>query len=158
MKTFTESRIIPYSAQQLYDMAIDIESYPEFVPLCKRAAVRAAQELPGGQTELDTVLVFRYRKFGIYEEFESTVTGDPASKTIVSESDGPPFISFHAKWSFTDIGPGEAEAKIDVTYQFRSKALALFIDRAAGAAINRLITAWQDRAAELYGASDGVAA
>lgn len=158
MKTFTESRIMPYSAKQLYDLAIDIESYPEFVPLCKRASVGEADELGEGVTEFDSVLVFRYRKFGIFEEFESRVTADPVNNTIVSVSDGPPFVSFHAKWSFTETGPSEAEAKIDVTYEFRSKALAMFVDRAAGTAINRLITAWQERAVELYGAPDGVAA
>ncbi len=149
---------MPYTAKQLYDLAIDIESYPEFVPLCKRARVGEPVELEDGTIEFDSLLIFRFRKFGIYEEFESHITADPSKTTIVSESDGPPFTSFHAKWSFVDGNPGEATATIDVTYEFRSKALAMFIDRAAGAAVNRLISAWQERAAELYGSSGGVAA
>lgn len=151
MKTFTESRTMPYSAKQLYDLAIDIESYPEFVPLCKRARVDAPTPGQGGTIQFDSLLVFRYRKFGIYEEFESRITADPNNTTILSESDGPPFKSFTAKWTFTDTGQNEALAEIEVAYEFRSKALALFIDRAAGTAINRLISSWQERAAELYG-------
>ncbi len=158
MKEFSESRVMPYTAKQLYDLAIDIERYPEFVPLCKRASLSDPVPLPSGAMEYQSVLVFRYRKFGISEEFESTVTADPAHKTIISVSDGPPFTSFHAKWSFIDQGRGKAEARIDVAYEFRSKALALFIDRAAGVAIQKLISAWQDRALEIYGAPDGVAA
>ena len=158
MKEFSESRLMPYTAKQLYDLAIDIERYPEFVPLCKRASLSVPVPLPNGAMEYQSVLVFRYRKFGISEEFESTVTADPAQKTIVSVSDGPPFTSFHAKWSFIDQGPGKAEARIDVAYEFRSKALAMFIDRAAGVAIQKLITAWEERAHEIYGAPGGVAA
>lgn len=150
MKTFTESRTMPYTAKQLYDLAIDIESYPEFVPLCKRARVDEPVNMGDGTIQFDSLLVFRYRKFGIYEEFESRISADPANTTILSESEGPPFESFRAKWSFTDTGENEALAAIEVSYEFRSKALALFIDRAAGKAINRLITSWQDRAAELY--------
>ena len=158
MKTYTESRTMPYTAKQLYKLAIDIESYPEFVPLCKRASVTEATPLPDGTVQFGSVLVFRFRKFGIYEEFESRITADPVNATILSESDGPPFKSFSAKWSFTDAGPREAVATIEVSYEFRSRALAMFIDRAAGPATKRLITAWQDRAAELYGTPDGVAA
>lgn len=158
MKNLTESRTLPYTAKQLYDLAIDIESYPEFIPLCKRASVGEATQLPNGTNQFGSVLVFRYRKFGIYEEFESQITADPNNTTILSVSDGPPFTSFNAKWSFTDTSPEEALAEIEVSYEFRSKALALFIDRVAGAAIGRLITAWEDRAAELYGTSNEVVA
>ena len=158
MKSLTESRTLPYTAKQLYDLAIDIERYPEFIPLCKRASVGEVTELADGTHQFGSVLVFRYRKFGIYEEFESQITADPNATTILSESDGPPFTSFSAKWSFTDTSAEEALAEIEVSYEFRSKALALFIDRVAGAAIERLIGAWEDRAAELYGSSDGVAA
>ncbi len=158
MKNLTESRTLPYTAKQLYDLAIDIERYPEFIPLCKRASVGEATLLADGTSQFGSVLVFRYRKFGIYEEFESQITADPNETTIVSVSDGPPFTDFSAKWSFTDTGPAEALAEIDVSYEFRSKALALFIDRVAGTAISRLITAWEERADEIYGTSDGVAA
>jgi len=158
MKNLTESRTLPYTAMQLYDLGIDIEHYPEFIPLCKRASVGDTAQLPDGTSQFSSVLVFRYRKFGIYEEFESQITADPDETTILSVSDGPPFTSFNAKWSFTDTSPEEALAEIEVSYVFRSKALALFIDRVAGAAIDRLITAWEERAAELYGTSDGVAA
>ncbi len=158
MNTLTESRTLPYTAKQLYDLAIDIESYPEFIPLCKRASVGETRAGSDGTEQFLSVLVFRYRKFGISEEFESLITADPANTTILSESDGPPFTSFQAKWSFADTAPGEALATIEVSYEFRSRALALVIDQLAGKAIGRLIAAWEERAAEIYGNPDGVAA
>ena len=91
---------MPYTAKQLYDLAIDIESYPEFVPLCKRARVEEPVNLDDGTIQFDSLLIFRFRKFGIYEEFESRITADPNQTTILSESDGPPFTSFNAEWSF----------------------------------------------------------
>ena len=123
MKDFTESRTMPYTAKQLYDLAIDIESYPEFVPLCKRARLSEAVTREDGAIEFDSLLIFRFRKFGIYEEFESRITADPNQTTILSESEGPPFTSFKAKWSFVDTNPGEAKADFDFLRRGKRKSL-----------------------------------
>ena len=39
MPNLTEKRILPFKAQQIYDLVIDIEKYPEFLPWCKQARI-----------------------------------------------------------------------------------------------------------------------
>ena len=155
MNEYSASQTLPYSAQQLFDLALDMERYPEFVPLCKRAEIGEREDLGDGTFALDTMLVFRFRKFGIYEEFKSRVTADPANKTIVSESNEAPFKSFRSVWTFADVGDQQVEANIDVVYEFRSRALGMFINRGAGIGLKRVMQAWEDRAHEIYGNKTG---
>lgn len=155
MDNYSTSRVLPFTAQQLFDLAADVGSYHEFVPICKKSEVGPREEADDGTYAFDTLLQFRYRKLGINEQFESRVTCDPENLTITSEADGPPFKAFRAVWSFEDVGDRMAEAHIDVSYQFRSRAFGMFISRGAGIGVGRLIQAWEDRAHEIYG---GVAA
>ena len=155
MDSYSTSRVLPFTAQQLFDLAADVGRYNEFVPICKKSEVGAREDLGDGTYAFDSLLQFRYRKLGINEEFESRVTCDPENLTITSEADGPPFTEFRAVWSFEDVGDRLAEAHIDVSYEFRSRAFGMLISRGAGIGIGRLIQAWEDRAHEIYG---GVAA
>ncbi|NBR33751.1 MAG: type II toxin-antitoxin system RatA family toxin, partial [Rhodobacteraceae bacterium] len=34
MPTHSETRSLPYSAQQMYDLVADVASYPKFLPWC----------------------------------------------------------------------------------------------------------------------------
>ncbi len=158
MNNYTSVRTMPFAARQLYDLALDIESYPAFVPLCKRAELTEPESQDDGTIAMDSLLIFRFRKFGIYEEFRSRVTADPENLTIISEADGAPFKSFRAVWSFADVGAQAAEASIDVAYQFRSRALGMLLSRGSGVTNQGLIDAWENRAHEIYGSPDGVAA
>ncbi|MEM7425068.1 MAG: type II toxin-antitoxin system RatA family toxin [Pseudomonadota bacterium] len=155
MDKYSTSRVMPFTAQQMFNMVVDIEQYPQFVPICKKAEIGPREDLGDGTFAFDSLLVFRFKKFGIFEEFRSRVTCDPENYTVNSWSDGPPFKEFRAVWSFEDVGEKLSEAHIDVSYQFRSRALGMFISRGAGIGIERLIQAWDARAHEIYG---GVAA
>ncbi len=151
MIKYSTSKTMMFTARQLYDLALDIKCYPEFVPTCKRVEVGEPEELGCGAITFDTVLEFRLRRLGIYEEFVSRVTADPEDLTIISESNGPPFKRFRAVWAFSDVGDGMAEASISVAYEFRSRVLGLVLDHGAGLGVRRVIRAWEERAGEIYG-------
>ncbi len=44
MKTHTETRRLPYTAQQMFDLVADVARYPEFLPWCMGARIREQQE------------------------------------------------------------------------------------------------------------------
>ncbi len=39
MKTHTETRLLPYTAQQMFDLVADVSRYPEFLPWCVGARI-----------------------------------------------------------------------------------------------------------------------
>lgn len=160
MYKYSAHETVPYMAQQLFDLALDIQSYPEFLPICKGAEVGEWEDLGDRTFAMDSMLLFRFgkfgvheelRKFGIHEEFNSRVIADLENKTIISESNDMPFKSFRAVWTFMDISKNESEVNIDVAYEFRSLALAMFINRNMGIGIRYLMQAWRSRAHEVCG-------
>ena len=46
MPTHAETRIVPFSADEMYGLIADIGRYPEFLPWCAAARVRSRTPLP----------------------------------------------------------------------------------------------------------------
>ena len=47
MPTHNETKILPYSAQGMYDLVADVASYPEFLPWCAAARVKSVTDEGG---------------------------------------------------------------------------------------------------------------
>jgi coenzyme Q-binding protein COQ10 len=43
MKTHSETRRLPYTPQQMFDLVADVSRYPEFLPWCVGARIREQQ-------------------------------------------------------------------------------------------------------------------
>ena len=70
MPTHAETRTLPYSAQQMYDLVADVGSYPAFLPWCSAARVKSVT--PQGNTEvMEADLVISFKVFR--ERFTSRV-------------------------------------------------------------------------------------
>jgi len=61
MPSHSENRVMPYTAQQMYDLVTDVESYPKFLPWCAAARIRSVQ--PDGEARrlmlADLVISFK---------------------------------------------------------------------------------------------------
>jgi len=44
MPTHSETKHLPYSAQQMYDLVADVGSYPEFLPWTAAARIRSTED------------------------------------------------------------------------------------------------------------------
>ena len=87
MPTHAEIRIMPYTAQQMYDLVADVGAYPEFLPWCSAARIRK-QVRHGDDTNIDADLVIAFKVFR--ERFGSRVTLKPKMSSIdVEYLDGP---------------------------------------------------------------------
>ena len=52
MPSFKTSQILPFTPQQMFDLVADIESYPEFLPLCEALRVRDRRTCKDGHPQL----------------------------------------------------------------------------------------------------------
>ncbi|MCZ6719930.1 MAG: type II toxin-antitoxin system RatA family toxin, partial [Proteobacteria bacterium] len=43
MPTHAEKRFLPYTPEQMFDLVVDIERYPEFLPWCTGARIRTRE-------------------------------------------------------------------------------------------------------------------
>ena len=147
MPTHSETKRLPYSAQQMYDLVADVGSYPQFLPWNSAARIRSRTAIPGGEVmEADLVISFKVFR----ERFGSRVTLWPGPKTIDTEYVEGPFRHMKSTWNFRDI-EGGCEVVFFVDFEFRNAILQTIIGVVFNDAMQRVVRAFERRAAELYG-------
>lgn len=149
MPTHAEIRKMPYSADQMYALVADIARYPEFLPWC--AAARIRKVTPKGDLQvIDADLVISFKLFR--EKFGSRVTLDPIGRKIDVEYLDGPFRYLINHWRFTPLETG-CEVDFQVDFEFRSILLQNVIGLVFNEAMHRIVRAFENRAAALYGAN-----
>ncbi len=147
MPTHTEIKRLPYSARQMYDLVADVGSYPKFLPWNSAARIRMRRPVTGGEViEADLVISFKVFR----ERFASRVTLLPAAGRIDTEYLDGPFRHMRSNWAFRDI-PGGCEVDFHVDFEFRNAILQSIIGVVFNDAMQRVVRAFERRAAELYG-------
>ncbi|QDL92899.1 type II toxin-antitoxin system RatA family toxin [Paroceanicella profunda] len=150
MPTHAEKRKLPYTAQQMYDLIADVETYPKFLPWCAGARIRSSRR-EGDATVLDADLVISFKVFR--ERFGSRVTLRPEQMVIDVEYLDGPFRYLNNHWSFADLPEGGCEVNFFVDFEFKSSILQALIGVVFNEAMQRIVRAFEARAAALYGAS-----
>ncbi|MDT8345667.1 MAG: type II toxin-antitoxin system RatA family toxin [Thermohalobaculum sp.] len=150
MPTHAETRTLPYSAEQMFGLIADVSAYPEFLPWCSAARIRARSAQPDGTELIEADLVISFKVFR--ERFGSRVVLRPAQARIdVAYLDGP-FRYLNNHWQFRDLDGGGCEVDFFVDFEFRSRTLQAIIGVVFNEAMQRIVRAFEARAAELYGA------
>ena len=148
MPTHHETRTLPYSAQQMYDLVADVARYPEFLPWNSAARITARRPVPEGEVmEADLVISFKVFR----ETFASRVTLWPGKKRIDTEYLEGPFRRMKSFWAFRDRPEGGCEVEFFVDFEFRNAILQGIIGVVFNDAMQRVVRAFERRAAALYG-------
>jgi ribosome-associated toxin RatA of RatAB toxin-antitoxin module len=143
MREMHRSALVPFSAEQMFDLIEQVEHYPEFLPWCTRTEL----------IERTDAMVSAMVEVGFRDLHVQVTTRNekrrPEWMTIAME-DGS-FRHFHGEWSLKALG--DLGCRVDFTLRY---ALALHAERLAGPfidqAANRMVDAFVGRAEALYGA------
>ena len=139
---------MPYSAQQMYDLVADVGSYPKFLPWC--AAARIRSRTPQGASEvMEADLVISFKVFR--ERFGSRVVLHPDEHKIDTEYLDGPFRYMKSNWAFADREDGGCHVAFFVDFEFKNAVLQGIIGVVFNEAMQRIVRAFERRAAELYG-------
>jgi len=143
MPTHAEKRVLPYSAEQLFDLVADVDRYPEFLPWCIAARVTRRE---GNVLYADLVIGFKM----VREKFTSRVTLYRPSALDVAYIKGPMrYLDNH--WRFFDRADGSCLVDFYVDFEFRSPVLQRLIGALFNEAVRRMVGAFETRARALYG-------
>jgi coenzyme Q-binding protein COQ10 len=148
MPRHSETKLLPYRAEQMFDLVADVASYPEFLPWTAAARVRSTRPVEGGQ-EMLADLVISFKVFR--ERFGSRVTLLPAQNRILTEYIDGPFKHLKSVWSFADRPEGGCEVAFEVDFEFKNAILAGIIGLVFNEAMIRVVRAFETRADKLYG-------
>jgi len=148
MPRHSETKLLPYRAEQMFDLVADVARYPEFLPWTAAARVRSTRPVEGGQ-EMLADLVISFKVFR--ERFGSRVTLLPAQNRILTEYIDGPFKHLKSVWSFADRPEGGCGVAFEVDFEFKNALLAGIIGLVFNEAMTRVVRAFEARADKLYG-------
>ena len=148
MPTHAETRRMPHSAEQMFDLIADVGAYPDFLPWCSAARIRAEREQADGSTVIDADLVISFKVYR--ERFGSRVTLSPDRREIrVAYLDGP-FRYLDNHWRFTPAGPDACDVDFHVDFEFKSRTLQAIVGAVFYRAMQQIVRAFERRATVLY--------
>ena len=148
MPQFTTTRHVRHSAADMFDLVADVERYPEFVPLCRALKVRRRIPEPEGVEILVADMTVAY-KF-VRETFTSRVTLDRPNLQLLVEYLEGPFSNLENRWTFHSTGEQTCEVEFFISYEFKSRTLALLMGSMFDVAFRRFAAAFERRADLVY--------
>ncbi len=131
-----------HTPEELYALAVDIESYPRFLPWCQRAHVRKRD---GDRLEVDNL-------FGLgplQARFTSLAEQEPPHRLTISAHDGP-FRHFKLVWDFEPLGEG---CRVVARYEMalRSPMLHSMAAMTLPAMEHKVVQNFKERIRRVYG-------
>lgn len=137
-----ETRHLPYSPEQMFDMVADVQSYEQFLPWVSAIRVRSNSE-----TEMVADMIVGFK--GLRESFTSRVHKLRPERVHVDYLDGP-LKHLSNDWHFRPDGAGGVFVDFEVDFAFRNKLFEMMAGQMFDKALRKMIGAFETRAAELY--------
>lgn len=144
-----ETRRLPYSAEQMFDLVADVKRYAQFLPWVIATRVRLDSE-----TEMVADMVVGFKS--LRESFTSRVAKDRPNRIAVHYVDGP-LSDLDNVWTFRAIDENTCEIDFAVDFQFKNRVFQALAGQYFDRAFRRMVEAFEQRAAELYGSSSSSA-
>jgi len=145
MPRHSETRHLPYSPDQLFDLVADVGRYSEFLPWVAAVRIRSDSD-----TLMVADLVVGFK--AIKETFTSRVTKQRPHSITVEYVEGP-LKYLKNDWTFEPDGRGGTLLSFCVDFAFKSRIFETIAGQMFDRALRRMIGAFEERAHILYGDS-----
>ncbi len=149
IRDIRRSALVTFSPEQMFDLVIDVERYPEFLPW-----VAAAQLHEKSGHEL--LASMEMQRGGVRERFTTRNTFDRPAFMTLQLVQGP-FRTLDGRWSFTPIGAAGTRIELEMRFEFANPVVSLLFGKAFEHSCGALIDAFIVRARALHGRLDGPA-
>ncbi|HWI75997.1 MAG TPA: type II toxin-antitoxin system RatA family toxin [Sphingomicrobium sp.] len=149
MPRHSETRHLPYTPEQLFELVADVGRYDEFLPWVVAVRIRSSSET---ETVADLVVGFSAFK----ERFTSRVVKHRPDRICVDYIEGP-LKYLHNEWEFERAADGGTNLHFSVDFAFKSRLFETLAGQMFDRALRRMTGAFERRAAALYGISSSSA-
>ena len=114
MKKSKREEIVFHSANKLFNIVLDIESYPEYIPWCTKMVVN---EKNNNEIYADMFVKYKFiltQKFGSYIKFNKNEL-----KIRTSYIEGP-LKDLKTNWEFEEISKNKSKIIFEVNFEFKN--------------------------------------
>ena len=146
MSSATIKKIIPCKKDQLIEMVLDIEKYPEFVPWCMEGKIFDKNE------SADLITFNGDLKVGksiLNETFSSHVSYlKDKDKIIVTNLDGP-LKHLKNEWIFKEVN-NATQLEFFIDFELKNPILNSIMKKSFEIGLNKIAKSFEERAIKLY--------
>lgn len=142
MPRISRSALVMYSAEQMYDLVSDIESYAEFLPGCRSGRIDRRDG-----DELDATL--ELAKAGLSYSFSTRNTMTPGQSIEMQLLKGP-FSQLSGAWTFQSLGEG-SKVSLELEFVMSNRLTEATLGRLIGQMLGAMVDAFGNRAKQIYG-------
>ncbi len=143
MRSVHKSVLVPYSAQQMFDLVERIEDYPKFLPWCGGTKIL---ERAGDQTLARIDISYH----GVRTHFTTANRNQAPDRIVVELRDGP-FRRLDGVWRFLALTESACKVEFELNYEFATGVLEKLIGPVFGRIADNFIDAFVKRAATIHG-------
>ena len=143
-------RLIECSKNQLIDLVLDIEKYPEFVPFCLDAKIYEKKE------KGDFILIIADLTIGkglFKDTYKSDVKFNKKDNSIKVTNIEGPLNRLENIWLFNDHVNG-TEISFDIDFEIENKFLNIVMTKSFQFGLDKIADAFQKRADDLFNKSN----
>lgn len=141
MSRRTVQTMVPFTPEQMYDLVVDMDRYPEFLPWCAQAR---KYDVKADHFKSEMTFVFK----GMRQTFYTVDYIEPGRRITIDHTSGP-FRHLQSEWLFTAVNRG---TKVDffIDFRFKNPLLDLTLGPLFAEASRRMVEAFTARAKEIY--------
>lgn len=143
MREVHRSAIVPYAADAMFALVVDLKAYPQFVPGCTGSAV-LSRDADGVVASLSLA------KGPFVSTFTTRNSAEPPRRMTMELVEGP-FRSLHGEWLIEPLGEQGCRIDLRVRFEFSSVARDWLLGPAFELTCNGLVDAFVARARAVYG-------
>ena len=143
MRRVNRSALVPFSADQMYRLVEDVESYPDFLPWCADATLHSRE----GNIVIGSVLM---SKGALRKRFKTRNVMTPDESRTLELIDGP-FRSLEGEWLFEAIEDAGSKVSLNIEFDFDSPMTDRLLGRFFEDICNTMVRSFTDRAIVIYG-------
>ena len=143
-------RLIECKKNQLIDLVLDIEKYPEFVPFCLDAKIYEKKE------KGDYILIIADLTIGkgpFKDTYKSDVKFNKKDNSIKVTNIEGPLNRLDNMWLFNDHVNG-TEISFDIDFEIENKFLNIVMTKSFQFGLDKIADAFQKRADDLFNQSN----
>ncbi len=143
MRKVVRSALVPYSASQMYELVLDVASYPDFLPWCSGSTVHSSDD-----KTIEATL--ELERAGIRKAFRTRNALTPG-RAMTLELVGGPFRHLHGLWQFEQLGQDGSKVSLDLEFEFENRVTDTLFGSFFEDTCKSLVESFTKRAAEVYG-------
>ncbi|USD65826.1 SRPBCC family protein [Vibrio sp. SCSIO 43136] len=142
MPQVTRSALVPFSAEQMFNLVNDVASYPQFLPGCSGSQIHESSDSA-------MVASVDVSKAGISKTFTTSNQLEVGRKILMNLVDGP-FKQLQGGWEFIPLDDSACKVELKLEFEFTSKLVEMAFGKVFNELTSNMVNAFTQRAKQVY--------